>query len=793
MLEITDRRLVALKGVLSEEIFNRRVTEALAQSGRIEAILAAVDRGRNRAAAIREVCPGEVAGTWAERVGKWQRGGWQALVNRRYVKGPEKLTPQVQGLIHGMLEMDPTLRSEELAEKVEKVSGIRIGASTVRGYLREEELAQPRGRPHGGTRAEAHPLAGAELLLGVDLELGATASLTRDLQAELEKLPEPTGPLRDTSSNRDPHGRFESAYNEGQVKGESAVAPKFRSAEETRRERDGRKMRTANTSFEAFRRKVVSLTMLPAVTDSPHWSALRHWQGDHVGVLAGHAYQPATLEKFAGELKLGGLGEEALESVAAFWADPAKIGPEPVEGAVVLYADATTKPIWTHDFSRCAKVSSLGGRVMPATSTLALHAGCGTPLLYHSYSGQVSLPGQIQGLLRRWEELAGEGTARRMIVMDREAHAVWLFKALDPRWLYIVPLRTSVTGPTARFEELGEWAPYGESGDRTREGYLWLNDSRKGEKALRVRVVGRKRHRTGKVAWYATNTAQDQFGASAVIDLYFKRWPAQEHVFRDGSGRVGLNVHHGFGRRQVGNVAVLDRMEQLEGQIRKHEAAQAQALSRAAEVAEQHQDHAAAVAAVEARLDEIQQGTDEAVAAKGTETRHFRNDYQTSRVFQTHLPAMRAKAAELTAEHDHLADLAASANQATQTAKAELERRAAQTRIFTIDVELDQIMTAFKLTFMNLAIYFMAHYLGGKKVQLDTLIRAVLTLPGERVRTSTTETIRIYRQARDREFMPLVEEACRLLTAKRLTRNKRRLIYHVVDHPAGHPVANSGK
>jgi hypothetical protein len=563
------------------------------------------------------------------------------------------------------------------------------------------------------------------------------------------------------------------------------VAPKFRAAEETRQERDLQEMRTANTSYRAFHRKVVSLVMLPVVTDSPRWAALRHWQGDHLGELAGYPYQPATLEKFLGELKLGGVGEAGLESVASFWADPEKIGPEPIEGAAVLYADGTTKPIWTHDFSRCGKVSSLGGRVMPATSTIALHAGCGTPLLYHSYSGSVSLPGEIQGLLRRWEDLAGEGTARRLIVMDREAHAVWLFKELDPDWLYIVPLRSSVTGPNARFEDVGPWGPYGDAGDEAREGYLWLNDSRKGEKPLRTRVVARKRHRTGKEAWYATNTPGDAFGPSIVLDLYFKRWPAQEHVFRDGSGRVGLNVHYGYGRRQVDNVAVIDRIEKLEGKVRKEQATSEQALAQATATAEQHRMQAEAVANVEARLAELQHDTDQAVATKSEQASHFRTDYRTSRALQDGVSSMREKAEALAVEHVLLVETAKAAAQATEAATTEIERRAAKTRIFTIDVELDEVMTGFKLTFMNLAAYFLAHYLGGKKAELDTLIRAVLTLPGERVRTSSKETIRIYRQTRDREYMPLVEEACRLLTAKRLKRGKRRLVYELVDRSSG--------
>ena len=781
---IDDPRLISLQQKLSPERWSARVAEAERQEAIIERILAQEPERGSMKAAIEAVCPGDVTDTWCRRIRAWKEGGWQALVSRRHVEAAEKLTVEVRSFIRALLSLDPSLRSGELAERVGKSLGVSIGASTVRDFLREAGLAQPPGRPRAAERADELPLAGAELVLAVDDELGAMADLTRQLQCVLESLPAPGGELRDTESNRDDHGRFLPAYNEDQAKGEAAVAPKFRSVEQTRQERDLRAMRTANTSEKAFMRKVQSLTMLPCVSDSPRWSSLRHWRGEHLGTLAGGwAYQPATLEKFLGELKLAGMGEVALEAVGSFWADPAKLGAEPIEGGVVLYGDVTVKPIWTHDFSRCAKVSSLGGRVMPATSTVALHAGCGTPLLYHSHSGHVSLPGEIRGLLRRWEKLAGEGTARRMVVLDREAHAAWLFKELDPDWLYIVPLRSSVTGPKARFEELGEWEPYGEKGDMTREGMLWLNDSRKGEPAIRVRVVARQRHRTGKVAWFATNTAAEDFGPGVMLDLYFRRWPAQEHVFRDGNGRVGLNAHHGYGRQLVTNVAVVDEIEKLQARIGRQQTIFAQATEQAAAVDEKRQLQAEAIASVEARLAELHTDTDQAVASGETTTPRFEDDYEASRLYQEVLPAMKQRAAVLAEEHTQLVAKAEAASDTEVRAATQLERRAGQTNVFTIDVELDQVMTAFKLTFMNLCAYFMAHYLGGKKAQLDTLIRAVLTLPGERVRTRSTETIRIWRQPRDREFMPLVEEACRRLTDKRIMRGKRRLVFELVDKP----------
>jgi len=105
-----------------------------------------------------------------------------------------------------------------------------------------------------------------------------------------------------------------------------------------------------------------------------------------------------------------------------------------------------------------------------------------------------------------------------------------------------------------------------------------------------------------------------------------------------------------------------------------------------------------------------------------------------------------------------------------------------RTEIFTVDTELDEILTAYKLTFLNLSRYLQRHYLG-TKMETETLITHVLTLPGQRVVTASTETIQIWRQPRERRHMEAVALACERLTAKRLHRDKRRLRFEVVDKP----------
>ncbi|MDI7269436.1 MAG: hypothetical protein QME96_15720, partial [Myxococcota bacterium] len=604
-------------------------------------------------------------------------------------------------------------------------------------------------------------------------------------EAALAALPEEAGLVLDDRANRDERGRFLPSYNEGQAKGEAELGPKFETVDIRRAGRDLGAMRTANSSPASLYRKALALTLLPCVIDTPRPDGLRHWQGQHLEGLVGVGYMPETLNKFMRELKLAGMADAARESVARFWMSQEGPVPDPVTGAVFAYVDTTTKPVWTHHFTRSTPVAKLGGRVMPAISTVVLHTGTGTPLLYRSFSGTVSLPEKAMELLGEYEEVAGKGTARRLMVMDREGHAIEYIKELEAKgWLYIVPLRSNVLGPKARFDDLTEWTAYGEMGDEVREGRLLLHDDRKGEEDLWVRVVARRRHRTGKVAWYATNAPPDAFEAPVVLDRYFDRWPLQEHRFRDAYGRVGLHVHHGFGKRLVGNIAVLDRIEKLEGRIRKLERTGTKMAGAAEKRAQEAVRLQEAVDKVAARIAELRSLEDADVAQGTSDSAAFAERHEVLRQWEGwHGPA-RARLDGIVHSRDELASKAEAAEASLEKARAQVDKLSRRRRIYTVDTELDEIMTAFKLTFINLCVHLMKHYLGGAPVELDTLIQAVLTLPGERVLTARTETVRIWRQERDRKVMPLVENACRLLTEKRLVRNKRRLVYELVDRPS---------
>lgn len=772
---------------------------AAIEAAELDKVLALVHAGASRSDAIREVLPAGRLASQVRRLRTYEDGGREALVDRRYGPSPPiKMTPMVVGGLRALATADPTASAEILAERLSTAFGASFGTSTVQAALVSLALARPQGRPvwrSTGVKprntmeeavVEPLALAGTDMLKAVDEDIGAVAALTDGMTKWLAALPEPSGEVEDDRGDRDENGRFLAGYNAVEPRTSPELGARFETVQARRAVKDLRGMRVVEESRETRHRKNLGLVMLPAVVRSPRWSELEHWRGQHLDEVVGFSYQASTLDKYLRELKMAGCAEPAREAVASFWLAEEGSVTDRATGAVVIYADASTKPLWTHHWTRATKVSKTG-RIQPAISTMSLHSGAGTPLVYRTYSGQASLPAEIPAFLADYERHAGPGTVRRVVVMDREAHAVALFKNLMPNWSFVIPLRSQVVGPSARFEDVEPWQPYGDRGDEVCDAQLWLNDSRPGESALRIRVAGRRRHRTGKVAWFATSVPADEFTAQDVIRIYFDRWPAQEHVYRDGSGAVGLDVHHGYGKRKVDNLAVIDRQEQLRSQVGRLDAAIDKRRDTLRELDNQEKQWQEAY---DRRVPLVRQERKvfDAALKAGDLTDEVRDRHRVLRLWEGWIEKTRDQLADLARDRASVRDLVSEGEAARAKKLIEAERLSAHRQIFTVDVELDEIMTAFKFTFMNLCNVLMSKHLG-INLEIETLINSILTLPGERHTTADTETIRIFRRDRDADVMAAVERGCASLTARGLRRGQRLVRFEMADAPDRKPKA----
>jgi len=788
-MQLDDPRLRSIRDQLPDEVWEARVEAAKAEAAVFDVAAARIEAGEAAVRVLEELLPDKNAVHAVRRLRRYQREGIEGLIDRRFVKRTSKMTTEVQALVRGALAAAPELRSERLVELVRETLGAEVPGSTLRQWLREQGLSHRTGPAPAGegerrraVGAVALPNAGAELLKALDEQLGATAALTEAMTAALAELPAPTGPVRDDRPGRDGTGRFTAEYNALRERTDPELGAAFGSVEAQRLDKDLPRMRTAQTLPETRLRKDRALTYLPIVVEGARWSELQHWRGEHLSTLVGTAYQPATLDKYARELKYAGAASAMQEAVATFWATQ---GPPHDGAAVVLYCDGFTKPLWTRFYSKSTRVTRTG-RIQPATETLFLHSGAGTPLVYETHPGGVSLPKRVVAMLQTWEKVAGVGTARRLVVLDREGHAVAMLRGLgDAGWHYLVPVKKNCARPDSRWEDVGDWQPLDPDvpdGPAVRDATLWLNDSKDRQNPLKVRAITRRASPDDPGATWATNAGAELFTPPELLALYSGRWVHQEHVFRDANGRVGLHRHYGYGKQKVAHVAVIDEREKLAAQARRLRERAAQAEGPLAEL-EQRLDHQRkGIAAVERRVKQLGEELRQAMVPGVPVTEQLHEAHHILEQLQDGLTIARDVQHDLETEQtqkqrgrERLLARAVDKEERHEV----LERK---TEIYTVDVELDQIMTAYKLTFLNLCQRLMREHLE-VPWQIDHLIRAVLSLPGRRRQTPKTETIEIFRQERDPEAMAAVERACERLTAEGIARGDRTLRFSVIDPP----------
>lgn len=770
------------------EVDQQRRTAAEAEARRLDEVVGLVDMGMTIKDALAIIFPGEKYPTMKKRLQAYREGGEDALYDKHVPPGRDDLPRDLDQRIVGLGRAYPTRPAAELAELL-RADGIEVSAATVTVHLRQAGIARPRGRPArgGGSRPSPsfpaapapheteHPLAGAEMLRILDEVDGGTAALAKAIQSHGRSLPTPSTVEQDDPDDRDARGRFRPSYNRARPRRFNRQNTKFDSVRFKRLTKDPKRLHFLGVSEESVRRKVLAVTLSPLVVQRGRVSELCYGLDERLGVLVGRKYAGSTLDKFLRDLKMA----DASPALQQTWMDHVRTkdgdAVDAETGAIVVYGDGTTLPHYTRLFEQSTRVSQRG-KVMPGVTIVTLNSGIGTVLQYAAFSGHADVGKVVATMLERHPEQAEGDEPTRVVVLDRESHAVALFKRLSAHVTFIIPLRSNVTGDPRQFSAQTPWIPW-RDGAEVCDARLELRDRRKGEDNLTVRVVGMRRHPEGRVLWFATNAAHDPFTSTQVVRIYFERWPKQEARYRDAKGRVGLQRQYGYGKEEIDNISVVTRLDHLTVMLDQLE-------DLIYDTTCDSQWCAQTGPALEAALVEAQQAEESGARAlsesSGAEPAlllSLRDQWSASRG--------RAKEAQVALDQhgQKTAEVERSLHRLlTRKGKLEQEAEEIQDRrtIFRLDTDLDEIVLAFKCTFLRLCARLQG--LLDTKLEINNLISRVLTLPGRCITSpdGKQREVHIYRNPHDPKMMKAVERACDALNSLAGARRVR-----VVDRPVG--------
>jgi hypothetical protein len=693
----------------------------------------------------------------------------------------------IRPMIQAAREANPEITRPEMLAILarQRVSPLPSDSTMKREFARVDARRKyAKAKQDRALKVEPLAFAGAELLSAAEVETGAIAALTElvvDLGNHALEISAGETPAKDVA-NRDANGHFTARYNHlRRRKDHEDIAPYLRSAEEKAEGRVPSWPRFVWERADTIDAKMRMLTFGCMVADTKGWDALRAPEIEALSAVTGFAYMPSTLSKFVSALAISGAGQPMLELVGDHWQEVASARWQEQGAMSALYIDNHAKEVWTSSYTRSGKVSHLN-RVMPCITTTYAHTGAGTPLVLSVQSGGAPLAPRLVDLVEHAERVLGTDV-RRAVVIDSEGSTFDLLETFArANRVLITPLKPSrMSELEVRYARGSYYRPYREN-DELRVASATLFHRSSGRSLEIGALMLRRSHRKHETVLLTTGLALGMHGTD-LADLYFARWPLQENYFKIGK-TVGLNEHRGNCGRIVSNVAVVSELERLQRRSARNDTAleeltvETQQRVQDADRLIREQERAERALVVQRkRLDgQIEKG----------ET----SDKPLARTVLDHQRALiHAETAGKSAEKARLAldkqnDRMAKLERQNEEAAERMAKLEPQRTIRQLDVAQDSILTAVKLTALQLIIFVLREYLTAIAMTPDTFMSRVFSIPGRRETRPGQQLVVLYENPRDPEITEALRHACDLLNSRAIQRDGLALRFAMAPSPA---------
>lgn len=788
MYEPTSLTLIAVRSRVTDATWQQRVEQAERDEIVIKRILAIQAKGLSLNEAIAKALP-ENRRSWAlRRIPRYREEGLEALIDARTPREAE-VSIACRQSVQAAREANPRLTVGEALEilRKQRIRPLPSPSTIKREFARVKErgkYARRKAKQQGRTEVVELPLAGGELLAAAETETGGIAALTSEVVRIAEdalEASEGQTPEKDVVG-RNTDGQFTARYNRARrrKRGEQ-VASYLRTAEEKAEGRVPSWPRFVHEQRETIDAKLRMLVFCWMVVGSKGWDALRAPDVAGLASLTGFAYMPATLAKFVSALAISGAAQPLIEATALRWHEVAEQRWGEPGAMVALYIDNHAKEVWSSLFTQSGKVSHIN-RVMPCITTTYAHTGAGTPVVLSVQSGSAPLAPRLIDLVEQ-AETALETDVERAVVIDAEGCTFDLLESFaKAKRVLITPLKPSrVPSLELTYTRGSYYRPYRDN-DELRIAHATLVHKATGRSLEVGALLVRRAHRDVDTVLLTTGLALGMEGHD-LADLYFRRWPVQENAFKDGNA-LGLSEHRGNCGRIVANVAVVSELERLESNAKRDADTLRELDEKAATLETAVVEHARDQQRAESALATRRGRLDELIAQGKTSGKAF------ARAALDHQQALVH--AEKTAKLATATRVALDKNRSrrdvlTKRAEEIAARRRhlePQRTIRQLDTTQDTILTATKLTALQLISFAVREYLPTMPMTPQTFLQRVLPMRGRKESSPDQELVVFYENIRDPLVTEALRDACERLNRRKLQRDDRRLRFAVEPPPA---------
>ena len=668
----------------------------------------------------------------------FREGGAEALRDGRSQGNHRRVNAEAEGFLKGYIAAHPRVDLAALRAVLREQFEIELTISGMSRCLKR--LGCPLGVQRREEPGEEYYTAcgGFELVVGLACHLGWPEAVASVIRTRIEQSKGTKGQLR--GENPDRHGRkrgrFTAKYNQRR----DVRASKF---ESVARKREGKRlagMSITAVDTQVLARKCLATLALPVVTHNGHVRSVDTPLGNALRHICGYNYKQATLNKFLAELKYLGVADDLLRHQVAFWQERWQSHPKgPLQMPVLCYyIDGNTKALWSRKRVKKNKVTMLG-RVMGCLEQVFVHDNCGRPIYFETYSGHAPVGEYVLSLFEKIEQnLQGPGgklDVSRAIVMDGAGNSVRTLRAFaaQEKYHYITSLDDN-QWDARKLRRVGRPQRY-RYGDATlRDCEIELMDSQeKGYLVVSRAIEIQWDH--GKRTVLLTSLSAELVVASEVVKSYFDRWPDQELGFRTMKAVACLHRVAGYGKQKQLDDRVVKRQEELRQNIKS---LRTQLAAPLAEIADKERRIDSLVKRERPlrRRSRIVKG--QRLLPKADEQR-FLELGKEIRSCKRSIKSIERKEEKLFRR--------------LRKAEKEWFRLQGKETVYKVDVELDQIMTFFRVGLVNLYSYLAQELLGSSSTAMSRLLHSVLLLPARIKETSGRKEVLLQNNEKESKIM----------------------------------------
>ena len=674
-------------------------------------------------------------------------GGIGTFEDQRVRGNHRTITTEVEGYLKGYLSSQVQTTLEEARAVVKERFNIEITVTGMSRCLKRLELARAAKPVEPKIERSYAACGGFELVAALACHISwpqMVCSIIRKRVKQIQRSEHwlANGP-EDKRLGRDEQGHFTSKYNRHRQVRES----RFASIETKRGDKNFRGMSVTAVGSPTIARKALALLSLPVLTSNGIIRSVNTPLGNALQNVCGYNYKQATLTKFMAELKYLGVAGQLLRRQVGFWRKFWEAHPLGKLELPLLcyYVDGNTKALWSKKHVKKNKVTMLG-RVMGCLETLFVHDCFGQPIYFETYAGQAPMGEYILSLFKRIERsLQGPGSVlpvNRVIVMDGAANSVRTLRAFaaQDKYHYITSLDDNQWKPR-KLRRQGRARRYQYGQATLRDCEIELKDSLETGYLVTSRAI-KINWDYGKRTVLLTSLDPAVVSPGEVVKAYFDRWPHEELQFRSMKEVACLNRVAAYGKQEHEDEKVVQRQGQVREKIQVLKAALAKSLAAIA-----HEE--AAIAGLVKKEQKLR-----AVSRIEKGRRIFLSAERQSEFEQVGRKIGKRERAITKIkepEKDSFKKL--------HRLEKEWLRLQGKEKVYTIDVELDEIMTFFRTSLVNIYAYLSRLIFGKKAISMGGLVQSILHLPSLIEETVEKRTVTLEYSKKDHQTMENLQGA----------------------------------